>query len=207
MTGGVRGYRARSGRSYREIERCASRFRELLSIPPTERLPVDVLFENLHLVRLSIGDGRVVPLDYDVSESAGREASTAYDPEFDRILVRLKPSVYDGLLRDDPRARFNVCHECGHAIMHPLEAMNLSSLDNGAAALQRGKATGHRHFEDTEWQADAFAGALLMPARGLAALGDGLATWRVMEAFGVSESCARIRLRVFESRRSELVTA
>jgi Zn-dependent peptidase ImmA (M78 family) len=40
---------------------------------------------------------------------------------------------------------------------------------NQQAAFHRGH-TDHKPFLDTEWQANAFASALLMPARGLAAL-------------------------------------
>ena len=55
------------------------------------------------------------------------------------------------------RPRFTACHECGHVILHAAQ------LRSYAFAPSRMKPGILRTYEDPEWQAEHFAGALLMP--------------------------------------------
>ena len=74
------------------------------------------------------------------------------------------------------------------------------------AALHRGEQA-HRPFRDTEWQANAFASALLMPAQGLIALErehGALTVVEIADRFGVSHEAAGYRLDLFAKRRGEL---
>ena len=77
------------------------------------------------------------------------------------------------------------------------------------AAFHRGRQ-GHRACDDTEWQANAFASALLMPAPGVAALerenGGLLTVSMIVERFRVSREAANYRLDLFTARRLELLT-
>ena len=70
------------------------------------------------------------------------------------MTIILRADTYDALCDvSDPkhcRARFTVAHEIGHLILHE------------GFALARG-AVRHKHYEDSEWQADTFAAELLMP--------------------------------------------
>lgn len=72
----------------------------------------------------------------------------------DAMTIILRADTYDALCDvTDPkhfRARFTVAHEIGHLILHE------------GFALARG-AIRHKHYEDSEWQADTFAAELLMP--------------------------------------------
>jgi Zn-dependent peptidase ImmA (M78 family) len=75
------------------------------------------------------------------------------------------------------------------------------------AAFHRGQSD-HKPYEDTEWQANAFAGSLLMPASGMATLEEQnghLSTAMVSSVFKVSSEAAGYRLRLFNERRGELL--
>ena len=73
----------------------------------------------------------------------------------DAMTIILRADTYDALCDvSDPkhcRARFTVAHEIGHLILHE------------GFALARG-AVRHKHYEDSEWQADTFSAELLMPS-------------------------------------------
>ena len=57
------------------------------------------------------------------------------------------------------RHRFTACHELGHYLLHRKVAMARVRDDN------------HPVYRDAEWQADTFAGGLLLSSRHLARLG------------------------------------
>jgi Zn-dependent peptidase ImmA (M78 family) len=64
--------------------------------------------------------------------------------------------------------------------------------------LMRGGAK-HQAFYDTEWQSNAFAGALLIPTESLrSAPRETLVPWIIANEFGCSQRCASIRLGVFQ---------
>ena len=68
--------------------------------------------------------------------------------------IELREDVYERACGGEGRSRFTACHELGHFLMHsnlPLSRME-SSRDFPV-------------FRDAEWQADSFAGALLVSRR------------------------------------------
>ena len=67
------------------------------------------------------------------------------------IILRL--DVYEGACAGDPRSRFTAAHEFAHYLMH----RNIS--------LARVRDGDDKIYCDSEWQADSFAGRLLMPPR------------------------------------------
>lgn len=73
--------------------------------------------------------------------------------------IKLREDVYEGAWNDVGRDRFTACHEFGHYLLHRQVSMARVRDDN------------HPVYRDAEWQADSFAGALLMSARHLAQLG------------------------------------
>ena len=70
----------------------------------------------------------------------------------DEMRMILREDVYRGARKDAGRDRFTVAHELGHLALHRL------------SGLAKRLPTEVLAFENSEWQADAFAGALLMPA-------------------------------------------
>ena len=68
--------------------------------------------------------------------------------------MRIKESVYDGAYAGNGRDRYSITHEIGHYIL----------LSVAGLRLQRNISQRPlRPFEDPEWQAECFAGELLMP--------------------------------------------
>lgn len=65
----------------------------------------------------------------------------------------LRNDVYEQACRGNGRARFTACHELAHFLMHRNVSMARVREDNVPI------------YCDSEWQADTFAGALMMSAR------------------------------------------
>jgi transcriptional regulator with XRE-family HTH domain len=96
-----------------------------------------------------------------------------------RNTLILRQDVYDDACRNGGRGRFTAAHELGHYLMHH------------GVALARSASANDPIYCDAEWQADAFAGYLMMP-RNLAVQ---FATPEAAsEAFGASSHAARVML-------------
>ncbi len=67
--------------------------------------------------------------------------------------IALREDIYIGAIERDGFSRFCVGHEMGHLFMNDIDSISLCKLEKGERL---------RAFEDPEWQADAFAGELLM---------------------------------------------
>ena len=152
-----------------------------------------------------------VPIVYEVKTDslASVEALTRYDKNSKEIIITLLESTYKNLERDDRRARFTLSHEIAHPVLHLSLLIQLSNIPHRQAALFRGELAQHPSYLDTEWQADAFAAAFLMPAQGLAILEKlGILSLRTIERrFKVSGSAAEIRLKIFNQRKDILLRA
>ena len=67
--------------------------------------------------------------------------------------IMLREDVFDGACRGNRRGRFTACHELAHFLMHRQVVMARMREDDQPI------------YRDAEWQADEFAGRLLMSAR------------------------------------------
>ena len=68
--------------------------------------------------------------------------------------IQLRVDVYERAWKRSGRDRFTACHELGHFLLHR------------EAGFSRRKSTiSDPVYRDSEWQADTFAGGLLMPRR------------------------------------------
>ena len=73
--------------------------------------------------------------------------------------IKLREDVYVGAWNDLGRDRFTACHELGHYLLHR------------QVAMARVREDSHPVYRDAEWQADTFAGGLLMSCRHLVRFG------------------------------------
>jgi len=92
--------------------------------------------------------------------------------------------------------------------LHTAQIMRISSIPHSVIAFQREMSEPHQFYRDTEWQADAYAGALLMPAKAIAALErrvDRITARHLQETFDVSYDAAAIRLDNYRRRRESLL--
>ena len=194
--------------SYVAIERTAQDVRRCLAptVDITAPLPAAQLFEVLDDYSVTI-EGKPVRFDYAVKELAGNIAAEArYDERKSRILIQMSREAYDELQQDIPRARYTVCHEIGHGVLHASQLLRMSTLPHQKLALER--SADHRFFEDTEWQADAFASALLMPAVGMHRLEThygSINTTLLRQHFLVSFQSATYRLENYQQRGRQLL--
>ena len=99
-------------------------------------------------------------------EIGNRDGAT--DPKgVGEIVILIEEGVWEQLEFPAPRsfyARTTVCHEIGHAILHVPVLRRRLMVTDVLARTQRGRL---RAYEDPEWQAWAFAGAILMPTNTL----------------------------------------
>jgi hypothetical protein len=102
--------------------------------------------------------------------------------EFDEKLLVLREDVYDGVNENRGRDRFTACHEVGHVVLHD------------GRRLSRALPSGHpiKAYLDPEWQANRFAGALLMPKQMVLRFST---IEQVMREFGVTRDAATVRMR------------
>ena len=97
--------------------------------------------------------------------------------------ITLREDVYNGLINNEPRARFTAIHELAHKILH-CNNYNLARCEKEDIPAYR----------DPEWQADALAGAILCPASEIKKMN--MDYQDIMRIFLVSETCARKRLSI-----------
>lgn len=69
--------------------------------------------------------------------------------------IMLRKDVYEAACRGEGRARFTACHELAHFIMHR------------EVVMARTRTEEEPVYRDAEWQADSFAGSLLMSSQHL----------------------------------------
>lgn len=209
MTNRLSGVKADYPVSHQKLEKHALGAREALGFDISEAINPLRLFEDLHNVRLTGSSGNI-PLGYGVEELGGHaEGYARYDAARHRIEVIASVETYGWLEQGHPRATFFVAHELAHCVLHTDQLVRLARMpEKQQAAFHRGR-TEHRVFEDTEWQANAFASALLMPAKGIALLEERhgkLSAAMIELAFRVSSECAHYRFENFVQRRSQLLS-
>ena len=204
------GIQADRGYSYRDLEHIASNVRKHLALPPTTAINAQKLFDGLNL-SVRARNGRTIPVRGGVIEIKDSEGYSRYDSDQEVIEILASAATYAWLEQGHPRAVYFVSHELGHCLLHTNLLVRLAQMPSGEqAALHRGgERNTHKFFRDTEWQANAFAGVLLMPARGLVALeqkhSDGLFPEEIAEHFQVSVQAATYRLQTYNDRKHQLL--
>jgi hypothetical protein len=102
--------------------------------------------------------------------------------------IYLSAATYEGVIRNDDRARFTIFHELGHMLLAHSRSFHR-------------ELSGNFHlYENSEWQADQFAAEILMPLEVIRAKNFS-AAWELRNEFGVSHSAASTRLAHLRSRR------
>lgn len=208
MKGRELGIEATHARSYKQIEAVAQEARRALGFSPTEPLPGLRLFESLDRYSISTG-GKTAPIAYEVAVLPhGVEAKAEYIKGRGEFVISLSPETYEDLESGGCRARFSLTHEVGHIVLHADQLVRFAQMPHELPALYRGVAPNHPVYRDTEWQADTFAGAVLIPATGLYEMTGPTSTPSINDirnAYRVSVASAEIRLRIFKERRNELL--
>ena len=188
----------------------ASAVREQLHTSVSGAIDGSQLFEGLDDIPIRDRSGRAFPLRGYVSEIGESEGLARFDSDRGRIEILVAPKTYRWLETGHPRGAYLVAHELGHCVLHTDQLVRLASMPvTQQAGFHRGGGpAAHAIYFDTEWQANGFASALLMPAQGLLALEEQfgeLTQSSVAGHFGVSREAAGYRLNLFGSRRTRLI--
>lgn len=201
------GVRADHCYSYRKMEALASVVRQQLGIAQDTAINPIELFEDLHEITIGRSGAGDIALGYGVVALEDSEGYARYDRDQDILEILASERTYSWLEDGHPRALYFVGHELGHCILHTDQLIRLAQMPTQQqAAFHRGRKA-HKAYEDTEWQANAFASALLMPARGVAALErvGRLTISAIMDQFSVSREAAGYRLDLYIARKTDLL--
>ena len=155
-----------------------------------ESVASDCLLTPKQVPLLEIFEGGLAKygIGYGVEELAfGLEAQ--FDPATNEIL--LSEQVYEYLHANQPRARFTVAHEIGHATMHGSYYKEIIKGNRKALVLNRGEIPA---YADPEKQANRFASEFLMPTPLVRKLiSEGANHIELARIFHVSFSAAEIK--------------
>ena len=152
--------------------------------------------------RKSLGYKKDEPIDVLwVLEYAMREMFKRYNFDFvvkpieemsehaytDSDKIYIREDIYDRAFNGEGRDRFTIAHEIGHYILHTgSEMVRFHRIYPGDNV---------KPYEDSEWQADSFAGEFLCPAQSI----KGMDAQDVAAKYGISIKAANAQLK--KSRR------
>lgn len=116
----------------------------------------------------------------------------------DKTLI-LSADTYHAMRAGDRRARFTTAHEAGHAVLHSTELTEINDGRRGKVKMYRRRDL--KPYLDPEWQANEFAGAILMPGEAVELVANetnatdaSRLKYDLCELFGVSLSAAQTRI-------------
>ena len=152
------------------INEQARKIRKWLGLENTDYLPVPRLLEALQAL--------LDDLEFFVCEKPDLSKGTfaSYIPGLRCVII--KETYYDMACQGNGFARWTIVHEIAHHILHR----------NQLGSLARKANTSHKPFEDSEWQANAFASALLIPSYRL---DDNVTVDDIVDRFGVTPAAAK----------------
>lgn len=185
------GYRVRP-RSTAEIASATEAF--VRDVAPGH-LTAGVALDLAELVDRGLEQQRITVCPVADEDLPDSEAETRAGPG-GWIEIWIREAFYDALFEDlskTVRARSTLAHELGHAVLHA-EEVRAGRHRPHALALRRALRSDLRPFEDSEWQAHAFAGMLLVPPTALSKL-HRKDPALLAERFLVSEPFVRSHLR------------
>ena len=161
-----------------EIENYANNLRRELGIAPNSPFPVLEVIEKFHFNGL-------LTIQYLEDDNSIFEEDTPakYNPAENFIYV--KESVLEELENHEYRANFTLAHELFHYFQCQVLGFEFEEVDNCPS------------YSDPEWQADEFAGQLLIPTEYV----ETYDTLELSNMFKVSETCAATRKVKYLNRR------
>lgn len=115
-----------------------------------------------------------------------------------RLLV--DEETYRRVVKGRGRARFTMCHEAGHGLMHAAELRHLMTSTESMVLYSRRNL---RPNVDPEWQANQFAASILMPVDAMKMVLDEAAGREISDTiyyFKVSRIAAELRINNLRRR-------
>ena len=207
MSNQLTGIEAERGYSYATIEEIAYSVRKGLGLDPEVKHSIcSSSLSSISMIYPCLTGDSVSSLATALAELRS-EALTRWDPDSKHMELLLSAELsYERLCEAHPRSKYTVGHELGHALLHTGPLIKLAELSvQSQAAMHRGKCL-HRPYMDTEWQANAFASAFLIPARGIKAIsaeiGKEPSARTIATQYGVSVEAASYRLETLRKGKT-----
>lgn len=170
---------------YHAIWNRSEEFHKYLPKLPNGWLDIQAALERIHI------DYKDWTFDIVKTQKLGNEEGRT---DFTHKVIILREDVWDKLVNHDYRARFTACHEYGHFVLH----------SNQNIVMRRSKQDDYPIYQDAEWQADVFAGSLLMPASQLQNLikeQPVQAACSIENNFGISTTAAHCTWEQYSKRK------
>lgn len=168
-------------------------YQDGFEVPAKSKQQIDIITQSIRLMFSDIinSDGAIDILA--LLENKYGEFNVVEDQELPHALgltlpngmILLRESVYNGAFDGNGRDRFTIAHELGHGIMH-----------RGHIGFARKATKNTKTYCNAEWQANEFAGRLLLPDNALIT-NSTLQIYELSEKFGVSLECAQTRVNKF----------
>lgn len=162
-----------------EIENIANRVRREFGVSLDSPFPILEVLEKLHY-------GGLLTIQYKEDDDPMFEENTPakYNPIDNFIYVKI--SVLEEVETNEYRANFTLAHEFFHYIQCQVLGFTFEEVEYCP------------HYVRAEWQADEFAGQLLIPTKYVDL--DEYDKFEIIEHFKVSEKCAETRIGLFLKR-------
>jgi len=185
---------------YRSIEQIAGELRKMLALGPLDRFDALAFFEQIVPdMTVECGSGKIALCE--AVADCQEEGRTRWDADSKVLEFALSGRTYALLQEDHVRARSTVAHEAGHACLHTDQIIRLGGMSLVSQVAFHRERNPHEACQDTEWQANAFGSALLIPAEGIERLFSRLGRHsepQIAETFGVSMELAHYRIATHE---------
>lgn len=169
-------------RAIASIETSAQELRDELGLH-NPKVKICALLEMMHNA-----ESITLAIEEDNDPELANEEARAWP---DKMLIKVKQSVHHAAAQGKGHAVFTLAHELGHIVLHRDEEPSFA----------RGE---HKIFEDSEWQADAFASAFLMDSRHIDLATDTVQT--IADRFGTSLEASALRLRKLRNKMRKAAT-
>ena len=170
-----------SPRSRRDLIQLAHGLHRLMEYRGKGAFPLMEFLERV-LVALVPGFAFEVLTEEEIKKQAGDVLAATFPLG---CLILIREDVYDAACSGHGFARMIVAHEIGHLFLHRRESCLFAFREAGEFTPA---------FRCSEWQANAFAGALLMPAHEILNLSPG----EIRDKYEVSKAAAETQLKAIK---------
>jgi IrrE N-terminal-like domain len=205
-----RGLKADRGHSYISLEKEAVALRRMFKIDLDRPIDGVALWNAIPYRLVSRVAGCAYHVDVDIRPlDNGRIGQACWDSAIGKFLISLTEDSYRRL---ELGQVWDLIHEIMHVRLHPRLLQRLKSSEYLEKAYnERFLKHSHRSSRDTEWQANAGAAAVIMPAIGICKLEQRVRhdelLLRLENSFRVRPVIVQRRWEIYLKYKSDLLTA
>lgn len=167
-------------KSRSEIRSIATQFREKFGLQNELYFPIEKILDILSLI--------MNKFNYEIVEDDVLPQNTHAKTNISTGVISIKQSIYEGACEGKGRDRFTIAHEIGHFLMFCVYGFDLYE-NNGDIKIPP--------YQDPEWQADCFAGELMIPKN----LVENMMPDEIVKLCGVSLEAAQYQYNIYQKEK------